>query len=72
MSGKKKVGTAGRFGARYGKKIRQKISDIEKREKMKYECPKCHKINVKRVSSGIWQCRSCNIKFGGRAYLPWE
>lgn len=69
---KKKVGSSGRFGARYGKSIRQKISDIEKKEKSRYECPKCHKVSVKRISSGIWQCRSCNTKMGGKAYIPWE
>lgn len=69
---KKKVGTAGRFGARYGKSIRQKVSDIEKRAKGKYECPKCHKIKVKRLSAGIWCCKSCDTKFGGKAYSPWE
>jgi len=68
----KKVGSAGRYGVRYGRSIRHKVSAIEKKEKLKYECPKCHKIKVKRLSSGIWQCRGCNVKFGGKAYVPWE
>lgn len=64
----KKVLTAGRFGSRYGKKIRQKVIDIEKKQKAWQKCPYCSKIRVKRVSKGIWQCRSCNVKFTGRAY----
>jgi len=72
MGNKKKIGSAGRFGVRYGRKIRQKVSYIEAREKKKYECPKCHKKKVKRLSSGVWQCKSCEIKFGGKAYVPWE
>jgi large subunit ribosomal protein L37Ae len=64
----KKVSTAGRFGSRYGKKIRQRIVDIEKKQRGWQKCPYCHKNRVKRVSKGIWQCRSCNTKFTGRAY----
>lgn len=70
--GKKIIGSAGRFGVRYGQRIRQKVSDIEKKEKQKHECPHCHKKNVKRVSVGIWKCNTCNAKFTGRAYVPGE
>ena len=34
----KKVKSAGRFGARYGRRIRQKIIDIEKKQKTKQQC----------------------------------
>lgn len=64
----KKVGTAGRFGARYGKKLRSKIAEIEKKQKSWHKCPYCAKFKVKRVSVGIWQCRSCGAKFTGKAY----
>lgn len=64
----KKVYTAGRFGARYGKKIRQQVIDIEKKQKGWHKCPYCTKNRVKRVSKGIWQCRSCKAKFANRAY----
>ncbi len=64
----KKVGTAGRFGARYGKKVRKKIADIEKKQKAWHKCPYCAKFRVKRVTTGIWQCKSCRVKFTGRAY----
>lgn len=64
----KKVGTAGRFGARYGKKLRAKIAEIEKKQRSWHKCPYCSKFKVKRVSVGIWRCRSCGVKFTGKAY----
>ncbi len=65
---KKKTGSAGRLGARYGGTIKHKLSKIEAKQKAKYTCPKCMKDKVKRVSAGIWQCKSCSVKFAGRAY----
>ena len=70
MTKKKKVGSAGRFGARYGLRIRKKIIDIEKDQKAKHKCPFCMKIGVKRVASGIWRCTHCKAKFAGKAYEP--
>jgi len=72
MGHTKKIGSAGRFGTRYGSSIRQKVSDIEKKQKAKYECPNCRKISLKRVSAGIWQCEKCDVKRTGKAYIPWE
>ena len=68
MGRTKKVGSAGRFGARYGARIRKKIKEIEQKQKKRFECPKCRSIQVKRASTGIWQCRKCKIKFTGKAY----
>jgi len=68
MSKTKKVGSAGKFGARYGRKIRQRVSEVEKKQKSLYTCPNCHKLKVKRLSSGIWLCKKCNTKFTGKAY----
>ncbi len=64
----KKVGSSGRFGVRYGKKIRKKIAEIETKQKRKHKCPYCSKFKVQRVSAGIWECKGCNAKFSGRAY----
>lgn len=66
----KKVGSAGRFGPRYGRKIRQKVADIEKKQKAWHKCPYCNKLKVKRAAIGIWVCRSCGSRFTGRAYMP--
>lgn len=63
-----KVGSAGRFGVRYGRTLRTKINKIEKKQKSKQNCPQCNHKTVKRIASGIWQCKKCNTKFAGKAY----
>ena len=64
----KKLGSAGRFGARYGRKIKHKINDVEKVLYGKHKCPYCRKLSVKRVSAGIWYCNKCNSKYAAKAY----
>ena len=66
----KKVGSAGRFGARYGLKIRKKVWEIETIQKQKHKCPDCFKFTLKRIAAGIWLCDACGNKFAGRAYEP--
>lgn len=68
MGRTKKVGSAGRFGVRYGRTIRKKIADIEALYKGRHKCLNCKKISVKRNSYGIWECNKCNVKFAGKAY----
>ena len=63
-------GPAGRFGARYGTKIRRKVNNIERKQKAKHPCPSCGEIKAKRISLGIYQCRKCEAKFPGGAYTP--
>ena len=58
----------GRFGARYGKKIRDKLILIARKEHARYVCPKCSRRAVKKVSAGIWQCEKCGAKFASAAY----
>lgn len=66
----KKVKSVGRFGARYGVRIRRRIREIEARQKTWHECPSCAAPRVKRVSTAIWACRKCGHKFAGAAYMP--
>lgn len=68
MGKTKKVGSAGRFGVRYGRTIRVRVSAIESKQKSLQKCPFCYAMKVKRLGSGIWQCKKCDIKFIGKAY----
>jgi len=66
----KKVGPTGRFQARYGVRARTRVRNVEVLQKAKHICPSCGHQKVKRVSTSIWQCRKCEAKFAGGAYLP--
>jgi len=55
----------------YGYRIRLKLEKTEGIYKHKrLNCPRCHKKALKRVASGIWECRSCGHKFAAAAYSP--
>jgi large subunit ribosomal protein L37Ae len=66
----KKVGITGRFGARYGVKPRNQLAAIMTAKARAYECPNCKHVAVRRVASGIWRCRKCDLTFAGGAYTP--
>jgi len=66
----KKLGISAKFGARYGVSVKSQINAIEKKTKEKHPCPKCNYKSVRRVGSGIWECRHCGLKFTGGAYTP--
>ncbi|MCJ2513123.1 MAG: 50S ribosomal protein L37ae [Candidatus Thermoplasmatota archaeon] len=66
----KKVGSAGRFQARYGVKSRTRIRNVENQQFLKHKCPSCGQNKVKRTSTSIWKCKKCGIKFAGGAYIP--
>ncbi|MBD3354182.1 MAG: 50S ribosomal protein L37ae [Candidatus Lokiarchaeota archaeon] len=68
MGKTKKVGKTGRYGARYGSRVRKKYNDIIT-IKDPQRCPKCFTKGVKRLSVGIWYCKKCGAKFTGGAYL---
>lgn len=57
-----------KFGARYGRKIKERFGKIELEQRKKQKCPYCSAFRVKRVAAGIWQCRKCDAKFTGKAY----
>ncbi|MBD3259352.1 50S ribosomal protein L37ae [Candidatus Woesearchaeota archaeon] len=60
--------SAGKFGVRYGRTLRKKYQLIENLQRKAQKCPYCEKVKVKRVAKGIFQCKSCNAKFTGKAY----
>ncbi len=65
---KKIKSTVKRFGARYGRTIREKVSKIEDILRGKHKCPYCSAMKAKRIAAGIWKCKKCNSKFTGAAY----
>ena len=64
----KKTKSSGRFGARYGKTVRNKLTKIEVKQRKKQRCPFCEKLGAKRLSKGIWECSKCNKKFASNTY----
>ncbi|MBW2992206.1 50S ribosomal protein L37ae [Candidatus Woesearchaeota archaeon] len=68
MVKEKSFGSVKRFGPRYGRTVKHKLSKIEAELKKKHKCPYCHSLAAKRVAAGIWYCKKCNAKFTGKAY----
>jgi large subunit ribosomal protein L37Ae len=66
----RQVGVVGRFGPRYGVRIRRRVQEIEEGRRGRHVCPKCQAPAVHRRSSGVWQCRHCGHVFAGGAYRP--
>ena len=64
----KKTKSAGRFGARYGKRARDKLVKVEIKQRVKQKCPFCGREGAKRVSKGIWECSKCGKKFASNTY----
>lgn len=60
------VGSAGRFGARYGRVARKRVSDIEHEMKN----AKVDGDDVKRLGTGVWVNEKTGEKFTGGAYRP--
>ena len=64
----KKEKSAGRFGPRYGRRVRTKIAEIESLQRKDQKCIFCNGT-AKRISKGIWQCKKCNKKFTSHIYF---
>jgi len=64
----KKVKSAGRFGARYGRSVKDRLVKVEEKQRVKQKCPYCGKVGLKRLGSGIWSCKRCNKTFASDAY----
>ncbi|MEW5896547.1 MAG: 50S ribosomal protein L37ae [Nanoarchaeota archaeon] len=59
-----------RFGARYGRRLKNKFALIEIEQRAKHKCPFCNKFGIKRIAAGIWQCIKCKTKLAGKSYTP--
>jgi len=70
MGQTKKVGSTGRFGVRYGAKLRRRVLDIDNRRKEPNRCPACATKALKRKAVGLWECSKCDLLFAGGAYVP--
>ncbi|WP_255193796.1 50S ribosomal protein L37ae [Natronobeatus ordinarius] len=64
--GKRTVGSAGRFGARYGRVSRRRVSEIE----ADMHNAQVDGDDVKRVGTGIWRNEETGELFTGGAYRP--
>ena len=69
MTKTKKIGIAGRFGPRYGTRVKERIRQIESKVRERQICPNCKRKALKRVASGVWVCKKCGSKFAGGAYV---
>jgi large subunit ribosomal protein L37Ae len=66
----RKTKSAGRFGVRYGTRIRKAVVAVEERTHAAHNCPKCERGSVKRIGTGIWKCAKCGYTFSGGTYVP--
>lgn len=65
-----RTGSAGRFGARYGRVARRRVDQIEDDMHDSHTCPDCGADDVSRAGTGIWQCGNCGYEFAGGTYRP--
>jgi large subunit ribosomal protein L37Ae len=63
-----KVGITGKYGTRYGAKLRKQSKAIEILQRTKYVCPFCGKNSIKRQAVGIWRCKACRRCIAGGAW----
>ncbi|MGM0389871.1 MAG: 50S ribosomal protein L37ae [Natrinema limicola] len=66
MADKGTVGSAGRFGARYGRVARRRVSEIED----DMQNSQVDGDDVTRVGTGIWKNEETGEVFTGGAYRP--
>ena len=67
---KGRTGSAGRFGARYGRVARRRVAEIEDDMNDDHSCPECGKNRVDRQSTVIWECGYCGYTYTGGTYRP--
>lgn len=68
MAKTKSSGSGKRFGPRYGRRNRERVSTLETSARKKHVCPNCNYEKVKRQAAGIWACKKCGHKFASKAY----
>lgn len=69
MAKTKKAGISGKFGARYGAKIRKEWNTVAQKQKGLVKCPRCEtKLRNMRQSVGLWHCKRCGATWTGGAW----
>ncbi|MBW2968427.1 hypothetical protein KY362_08155 [Candidatus Woesearchaeota archaeon] len=68
MAKKASLGSAKRYGPRYGRRNKEKLATVESEHRGRRKCPYCNYVKVRRLSKGIWLCEKCDAKFASRAY----
>jgi large subunit ribosomal protein L37Ae len=63
-----KVGITGKYGTRYGQKLRKQVKAFEILQRTKYVCIFCGKNSVRRYAVGIWRCSACRRVVAGGAW----
>jgi large subunit ribosomal protein L37Ae len=65
----KKVGSTGWMGPRYGIRIRRRVLEIDRARGPAAPCPRCSTVTLRRVASGVFECRRCGTRFASNAYV---
>ncbi len=60
----------GRYGTRVGRKLRNEAVKVEVDRRKASGCPTCSRGKLKRVSAGVWMCRTCGYTFTGGSHVP--
>jgi len=64
----KKARHAGRFRAGFGKTVKDRLNQVEDKQRIRQKCPLCNRFGAKRLSKGIWECPKCNKKFAAGSF----
>jgi large subunit ribosomal protein L37Ae len=70
MATPKHLSTIKRFGARYGRRVKERFASVERSQRSKHKCPYCNKVAARFKAVGIWECKNCKSRFTGKAFSP--
>lgn len=65
-----KVKSAGKFGSRYGVRVRRNFLAVEAKQNQESNCPRCGSNRVTRQNRGVFYCGKCENEFVGGAFMP--
>jgi large subunit ribosomal protein L37Ae len=64
----KRFGSVKRFGPRYGRTLKDRLSVVEQEQKKNHRCPYCTYDRVRQLTVGIFLCTKCGSKFASKAF----